>query len=252
MASKKSGSGSSNGTKSKSAGRSSNGTASKKASAAKSGGAASRTGSRSSAKAVSKTRKTASASNTSSRGNSNRKGIIASAVDAVTGLFSDDSPNAIELLKGDHRNVEALFDRAKANEDGNNAATFRRIKEELDVHAHIEEQIFYPHLLAKGDKELKKIVREGIEEHGQVKDFLAELSGLSGDSPTFKAKLTVLMEDVEHHVEEEENEMFKMAEDQIPEETLQRLGSLMEAEKARVKKMGGPPEAKRKASAAAK
>jgi len=138
----------------------------------------------------------------------------------------------------------------KSNEDGNNASTFRRIKEELDVHAHIEEQIFYPHLLDKGDKELKKIVREGIEEHGQVKDLLAELAGLSGDSPTFKAKLTVLMENVEHHVEEEEDEMFKMAEDQIPAETLQRLGSLMQGEKTKVKKMGGPPEAKRKASAA--
>lgn len=171
-------------------------------------------------------------------------------MEAVTGLFSDASPNAIDLLKKDHRTVESLFEKVKSNEDGNNASTFRRIKEELEVHAHIEEQIFYPHLLEKGDKELKKIVREGIEEHGQVKDFLAELTGLSGDTPTFKAKITVLMEDVEHHVEEEEDEMFKMAEDQIPEDTLQRLGSLMDAEKARVKKMGGPPQAKRKASAA--
>ena len=138
----------------------------------------------------------------------------------------------------------------KANEDGNNAATFRKIKEELDVHAHVEEQIFYPHLLEKGDKELKKIVREGLEEHAQVKDLLVEISELAGDSPTFKAKLKVLMENVEHHVEEEEDEMFKMAEDQIPEETLQRLGSLMQGEKMKVKKMGGPPEAKRKASAA--
>ncbi len=168
----------------------------------------------------------------------------------MTGLFSDDSPNAIDLLKTDHRNVETLFEQAKANEDGNNAATFRRIKEELDIHSHIEEQIFYPHLLEKGDTELKKIVREGIEEHAQVKDLLVELAELSGDSPTFKAKLTVLMENVEHHVEEEEDEMFKMAYDQIPEATLQRLGSLMQGEKMKVKKMGGPPEAKRRASAA--
>jgi iron-sulfur cluster repair protein YtfE (RIC family) len=165
-------------------------------------------------------------------------------------MFTGDSPNALDLLKTDHRTVDALFGQVKSNEDGNNAATFRKIKDELDVHAHIEEQIFYPHLLEKGDKELKKIVREGLEEHGQVKDLLVELAELAGTSPTFKAKLTVLMENVEHHVEEEEDEMFSMVRDQIPEEPLQQLGSLMQAEKMKVKKMGGPPEAKRRASAA--
>ena len=168
-------------------------------------------------------------------------------------MFGDDSaPDALELLKTDHRKVETLFAKVKANEDGNNAATFKKIKEELDVHAHIEENIFYPHLLEKGDKELKKIVREGVEEHGQVKDLLAEMAALSGTSPTFKAKITVLMENVEHHVEEEEGEMFQMAEDQIPAETLQRLGSLMEGEKMKVKKMAKGPTARSRTAAAGK
>ena len=136
----------------------------------------------------------------------------------------------------------------KENEDGNNEATFRKIKEELDVHAHIEEMIFYPHLLEKGDKELKKIVREGVEEHGQVKELLVEIAELSGTSPTFKAKLTVLMENVEHHVQEEEDEMFPMVEDQIPEDTLQRLGSLMQGEKTKFK--GAAPQSRGKAKAA--
>jgi len=164
-------------------------------------------------------------------------------------MFADGSPDAIELLKTDHRKVETLFEKVKANEEGNNAATFKKIKEELDVHAHIEENIFYPHLLEKGNKELKKIVREGVEEHGQVKELLSELAQLSGTSPTFKAKLTVLMENVEHHVEEEENEMFQMAEDQIPEETLQRLGSLMQGEKMKVmKRVGGSPRGRARAA----
>jgi iron-sulfur cluster repair protein YtfE (RIC family) len=116
------------------------------------------------------------------------------------------------------------------------------------VHSHIEETIFYPHLLAEGDKELKKIVREGVEEHGQVKDLLNELSTLTGDSPKFKAKITVLMENVEHHVQEEEDEMFPMVEDQVPEDMLQRLGSLMYGEKVKV---GGaaPNQKARRASA---
>lgn len=164
-------------------------------------------------------------------------------------MFSGGGQDAIELLKTDHRKVESLFAKVKANEDGNNAATFKKIKEELDVHAHIEETIFYPHLLDKGDKELKKIVREGVEEHAQVKDLLTELAGLSGTSPTFKAKITVLMENVEHHVEEEEDEMFKMVEDQIPEETRQRLGSLMLAEKTKVKNMSGRTQRSSRAAA---
>lgn len=131
-----------------------------------------------------------------------------------------------------------MFDRVKANEDGNNAETFDKIKAELDVHAHIEEMIFYPHLLENGDEELQKIVREGIEEHRQVKMFLGELDELSGRADEFKAKLQVLMEDVEHHVSDEENEMFPMVEDQIDEQMLVRLGSLLEAEKARVGEAG--------------
>lgn len=178
------------------------------------------------------------------------KGIIASAIKAVSEIFSPGEPNAIELLKKDHDTVEKLFEKIKEHEDGNNAATFKKIKAELDVHAHIEEMIFYPHLLDKGDKELKKIVREGVEEHAQVKTLLAELAGMPGDSPVFKAKITLLMENVEHHVKEEEDEMFPMVEDQIDAEMLQRLGSLMQGEKMKVKKMGAPPRTKQKAAAA--
>ena len=108
--------------------------------------------------------------------------------------------------------------------------------------------IFYPHLLDNGDKELQKIVREGLEEHGQVKELLMEIADLNGDSPTFKAKLKVLMENVEHHVEEEEDEMFPMVENQIPADMLQRLGSLMYGEKIRVGAASPPPKT-RKASA---
>ena len=169
--------------------------------------------------------------------------MIERALNAVAEMFQPGQPDAVEVLETDHRKVEGLFEKVKANEDGNNAATFRQIKEELDVHTHIEERIFYPHLLEKGDNELKKIVREGLEEHAQVKDLLTQLDGLSGDSSTFKAKLKVMMENVEHHVKEEEGEMFDMVRDQIPEETLQRLGALLEAEKARVKKSGGQPRA---------
>lgn len=214
------------------------------------------TGTSTKAKTSSSTRKASSSkkgpSSSKRSSGANSKSIVASAIDAVAGIFKAGAPDAIDLLKADHRKVEDLFAKVKGNEDGNNATTFKKIKKELDVHAHIEETVFYPHLLDKGDKELKKIVREGLEEHSQVKVLLAELDNLSGDSPTFKAKITVLMENVEHHVEEEEDEMFSMVRDQIPADTLQRLGSLMQGEKMKVRRMKPASSGKSKAAVASR
>lgn len=139
--------------------------------------------------------------------------------------------NAIELLKEDHDKVDKLFQKVKANEDADHRDTFEQIKAELEVHTHIEEAIFYPRMEKEGDEELQKIVKEGIEEHHQAKMFLRELSGLVEDSEKFQPKLKVLMEDVEHHVQEEEGKMFPMIQEQFDEFTLQELGKEMEAEK---------------------
>lgn len=157
-------------------------------------------------------------------------------VESVTGMFggSGESQDATELLKADHDRVDKLFQKVKANEDGNNKDVFQQIKQELEIHTHVEEQIFYPNLLENGDEELQKIVREGLEEHGQVKTLLTEMDSMSGDDEEFKAKLQVMMENVEHHVQEEEGEMFPLVREQLDEEMLVRLGSLMTAEKARV------------------
>ena len=144
--------------------------------------------------------------------------------------------NAIELLKADHDKVDALFEKVKANEDADHRDTFEKIKAELDVHTHIEETIFYPKMKEEGDEELQKIILEGIEEHHQAKMFLRELSNLVDDSEKFQPKLQVLMEDIEHHVQEEEGEMFPMIEEQFDEATLQELGKEMEQEKAKFQK----------------
>lgn len=148
-------------------------------------------------------------------------------------------------MTADHRVVDGYFQKIKENEDANHQQTYKKIQFELDAHAYVEETILYPYLLEHGDKELQKIVREGIEEHRQMKLFLAELDELSGDNERFKAKLKVLMEDVDHHVQEEEDEMFSMAEDQIPREVLEKLGTQMEKEKARFQKRVSPPTTKR-------
>ena len=139
--------------------------------------------------------------------------------------------NAIELLKEDHDKVDKLFQKVKATPDGDHKELFEQIKAELDVHTHIEETIFYPKLKEDGDDELKDIVLEGIEEHRQAKMFLKELAALADESEKFDPKLKVLMEDIEHHVQEEEGQMFLMVKEQFDEFTLQELGKEMEKEK---------------------
>jgi iron-sulfur cluster repair protein YtfE (RIC family) len=127
--------------------------------------------------------------------------------------------------------VSELFEQVKSTEESKHGQLFERIKEELDIHTHIEETIFYPKMKEEGNEELKDIILEGIEEHRQVKMFLRELDSLADDSEKFEPKLKVLMEDVEHHVEEEEGEMFTLIEDQFDSEVLEELGAAMEAEK---------------------
>lgn len=137
--------------------------------------------------------------------------------------------NAIELLKADHKKVNALFGKVKATEEGEHKELFEQIKQELDVHTHIEETIFYPRM--REEEELEDIVLEGIEEHHQAKIFLRELSSLTDDSEKFEPKLKVLMEDITHHVQEEEGKMFPKIEELFDEETLMELGAEMEEEK---------------------
>ncbi len=143
--------------------------------------------------------------------------------------------NAIELLKDDHNKVDRLFQKVKATEEGEeHKELFKKIKAELDAHTHIEEVIFYPRL--REEEELEDITLEGIEEHHQAKMFLRELASLSEDSEKFEPKLKVLMEDITHHVQEEQGIMFPKVQKIISESELEELGKLMEEEKKKFMK----------------
>lgn len=140
--------------------------------------------------------------------------------------------NAFDLLKQDHEKVSGLFE--KLDETTERAIKtreelFSRLNRELDVHARIEETIFYP-AIVEAD-ETREITLEGIEEHNVVKQLLEELASLPKESEQWTAKLTVLKENVEHHVEEEEGEMFKKARKVLSKEQVEDLGAQMEAAK---------------------
>jgi hemerythrin-like domain-containing protein len=143
--------------------------------------------------------------------------------------------NAIDLLKTDHDVVDELFKQVEDTPPSKHAPLFKKIKNELDTHAHIEEKIFYPTLISKGDKALADITKEGLEEHAQMKKFLKEISG-STSTDKREAKMKVLIEDTRHHVQEEENEMFPMVESQFSSEELDKLGERLEAEKMKFQK----------------
>ncbi|HEY7135350.1 MAG TPA: hemerythrin domain-containing protein [Acidimicrobiia bacterium] len=118
--------------------------------------------------------------------------------------------DAITLLKQDHRTVEELF--KKFENSGPRAKKSKRslvdkMIRELSIHAAIEEQVFYPSVRAEDPEETSEVL-EALEEHNVVKWLLSELEGLSPDDERFDAKVSVMMENVRHHVREEEKEMF--------------------------------------------
>ena len=143
--------------------------------------------------------------------------------------------NAFQLLKEDHQKVDGLFSQLEpTTERAEKTRTelFAKLKDELDVHARVEETIFYPAI--KQEAETREIVLEGFEEHHVVKMLLKELEALPVDTEQWTAKLKVLKENVEHHVEEEEGEMFQKARQVLSEEQINDLGAQMEEEKKRL------------------
>ena len=134
-----------------------------------------------------------------------------------------------KMLKEDHRKVEKLF---KEMEDAGERAVktrehlFDELKSELELHAEIEEQFMYP-MLEESD-ETKDMVLEAYEEHKVVKDLLAELEVEEQGSDVWMAKLKVMKENVEHHVQEEEEELFPEAKDVLSDEQLQSLADSIE------------------------
>jgi hemerythrin superfamily protein len=142
--------------------------------------------------------------------------------------------DAVALIKADHRKVEQLF--SEFEEAGDRAFKTKQqlveqISQELEVHAALEEEIYYPAVEAKAKKDGKELVAEAIEEHHVVKILLGELSTMSAEDEAFDAKVTVLMENVRHHVEEEEEAMLPQSEEILGEEELTRLGEVMAARK---------------------
>ena len=137
--------------------------------------------------------------------------------------------DAITLLRNDHKTVERLFKRFEKAGDRAHVEKRQivdRIIEELSVHAAIEEQVFYPVARATVP-ETEDLALESLEEHHIVKWVLAELADLDPSDERFDAKVTVLIENVRHHVEEEEGEFFPKVRGGLNRKALAEIGAAL-------------------------
>jgi Hemerythrin HHE cation binding domain len=135
--------------------------------------------------------------------------------------------NATDLLKKQHKEVKGLFKKVEKTEDSRQRRQLMdQIVTALEGHTTIEEEIFYPAVRELETKKAEEMINEAFEEHHVVKLVLAELPKVDPADERFEAKMTVLSELIEHHVEEEESEMFKLAK-KLGDDELEDLGERM-------------------------
>ena len=140
--------------------------------------------------------------------------------------------DAIALLEADHQKVKQLLTELESTTERGvkrRAELFATIKGELTLHEIVEEEIFYPEL--KAHPKAEDIVLEGYEEHHVVDVLMGELEALDVSDETWGAKAVVMKENIEHHIEEEEGEMFSKARQVFDDSELKDLGQRMEARK---------------------
>ena len=143
--------------------------------------------------------------------------------------------DALSLLKADHDKVKKMLadgEQTTERAEKTRQELFDRLKAEMMLHERIEEEIFYPAL--KEHPRAKDIVLEGFEEHHVVDEIMGELEATDVTDETWGAKFKVMKENIEHHIEEEEGEMFTQARQVFETDELAQLGERM----AELKKVG--------------
>ncbi len=144
--------------------------------------------------------------------------------------------DAISRLEQQHEKVKNLFElydkarTAKAKKE-----LFEELADDLAVHTTIEEKIFYPAAYASATED---VLNEALQEHLLVKRLIVDLMELTPEEDAFDAKIKVMKEQVEHHVKEEENELFPKVRKQLDQVNLEQLGSRMQALFSREMKAG--------------
>lgn len=151
--------------------------------------------------------------------------------------------DAIALLKADHREAEDLFEQYEKLKDADKTqekyTIAKKVCAALLIHMEIEEKIFYPRV--RGLVHDDDLMNEAVVEHAGAKELIEQLGSLKPEDPMFDAKIKVLSEQIQHHVEEEEKEMFPKAEKSGAD--LERLGEELLSEKKKIRVARGMPPA---------
>ena len=136
--------------------------------------------------------------------------------------------NAIDLLEEDHRKVKKMLaegEQTTERAEVTRSDLYATLRRDMEAHERIEEEIFYPAL--KRHPKAKDIVLEGFEEHHVVDEIMGELGETEVTDETWAAKFKVMKESIEHHIEEDEGEMFPKARQVFDEDELEALGNRM-------------------------
>jgi hemerythrin superfamily protein len=152
---------------------------------------------------------------------------------------------ATDLLKKDHDTVKkmlAAFEKMGERAHQKRQSQAEEICQELRIHAAIEEEIFYPAVRSVKDKHAKFDIEEALQEHKQMKSAIEDILQVEGEEPAFGAKMKVLQEDVEHHADEEEKEVFKEAR-KLGNEKLEELGQQLQERKEELNSRSGSDNA---------
>src|SRR5262249_28296641 len=139
-----------------------------------------------------------------------------------------------KLLRKDHSVVRSLFSRfekmGKSAYD-EKEELFIQIRRELQIHSRVEQEIFYPALKALNSTEGRRLVADALREHKEVDQLLHQISRLRSTDKNFEEKIEILFEQVDNHLEEEEGEIFRFAEENCSEEELNEMGRQIEDRK---------------------
>ena len=136
--------------------------------------------------------------------------------------------NAIDLLEDDHRKVKKMLAEGEVTTERAEVTRtdlYSTLRREMETHERIEEEIFYPAL--KAHPKARDIVLEGLEEHHVVDEIMGELGQTDVTDETWAAKFKVMKENIEHHIKEEEGEMFPKARQVFDKDELEALGARM-------------------------
>jgi hemerythrin-like domain-containing protein len=145
--------------------------------------------------------------------------------------------DAFALLTEDHQKVQRMMDKLAGTTEGAHKtrdSLFTELKKELEIHAAIEEEVFYPAL--RDAKETADLVDEALEEHETVKQLLHDLEDTANDTEEWTSMFAELKENVEHHVEEEEGDLFKKARKVLSADTIEELGRRLQDHKEALQK----------------